>query len=324
MGMGRNILYLSGIFITLVVFSPGSKSTDGGNRILVKIDATDVQVTCSIDTDGLPLKNFAWFECPNMEQMKECRKDRDKYRKAWIKNRTVINHYPNKYKLSVDRTLSILKISPKYDGTVFLCIGEIEYHEALENTTIIQIIKEKPVIKIKSPQPSSVIEGSTLHLNCVATGFPRPRVTWVRIRDGQVLQNRTNDEATSLVRNFTKCDEGEYRCTAKNRLGSDNYTLQVIVIGKIPSSEAPDPSDSSPSGGSSKVGFGTAIKNPIILSLIIALSMICVILSYMLLKRKCKDVQIGRKFRNACGRMCRWRRRVYVVSDKELENKAAP
>ena len=94
-------------------------------------------------------------------------------------------------------------------------------------------LSEKPVIKIKSPQPSSVIEGSTLYLDCVATGFPRPRVTWVRIRDGQVLQNRTNDEATSLVRNFTKCDEGEYRCTAKNRLGSDNYILQVIVIGEF-------------------------------------------------------------------------------------------
>nr|XP_058952992.1 immunoglobulin superfamily member 10-like [Pocillopora verrucosa] len=259
-----------------------------------------------------------------MEQMKQCRKDRDKYRKAWIKNRTVINHYPEEYKLSVNRTLSVLKMSPKYDGAVFLCIGEIEHHEALENTTIIQIIKEKPVIKIKSQKPSSVIEGSTLYLNCVATGFPRPRVTWVRIRDGQVLQNRTNDEATSLVRNFTKCDEGEYRCTAKNRLESDNYILQVIVINKIPSSEAPDPSDSPPSGGCSKVGFGTAIKNPIILSLIIALSMICVILSNMLLKRKCKDAQIGRKFRNACGRMCRWRRTVYVVSDTELENKAAP
>ena len=72
------------------------------------------------------------------------------------------------------------------------------------------------------------------------------------------------------------------------------------------------------------MGFGTAIKNPIILSLIIALSMICVILSYMLLKRKCKDAQIGREFRNACGRMCRWRRTVHVISDIELENKAAP
>lgn len=132
--MGHYNLFLSVIFTTLVALSTGSKSTDGGNRILVKIDATDVQVTCSIDTDGLPLKNFAWFECPNMEQMKECREDRDKYRKAWIKNGTVINDNPDDYKLSEDRTLSILKISPKYDGAVFLCIGEIEYHEALENT----------------------------------------------------------------------------------------------------------------------------------------------------------------------------------------------
>ena len=78
-------------------------------------------------------------------------------------------------------------------------------------------------------------------------------------------------------------------------------------------------------GGCSKeVGFGTAIKNPIILSLIIALSVSCVILSFMLLKRKCKDAKIRRKFRNVCGQMCRWKRTVSVISNTELENKAAP
>ena len=129
--------------------STGSKNTDAGNRILVKIDATDVQVTCSINTDGLPLKYFAWFECPNIEQMEQCRNDRDKYRKAWIKNRTVIDHDSEEFKLSVNRTLSILKMSPKYDGAVFLCIGEIEHHEALENTTIIQIIKGRIIFPLK-------------------------------------------------------------------------------------------------------------------------------------------------------------------------------
>ena len=84
-----------------------------------------------------------------MEQMKQCRKYRDKYRKAWIKNKTVINHYPEEYKLSVNRALIILKMSPKYDRAVFLCIGEIEYHEALENTTIIQIIKGRIIFPLK-------------------------------------------------------------------------------------------------------------------------------------------------------------------------------
>ena len=134
------------------------------------------------------------------------------------------------YKIIINYHLVSMRVFRQVPQTFELCYT---------NQVIIKIpqlfvfLSEKPVIKIKSPQPSSVIEGSTLYLDCVATGFPRPRVTWVRIRDGQVLQNRTNDEATSLGRNFTKCDEGEYRCTTKNRLGSDNYILKVIVIGEF-------------------------------------------------------------------------------------------
>ena len=53
-----------------------------------------------------------------------------------------------------------------------------------------------------------------------------------RLPGMQMLQNRTNDEATSLERrNFTKDDEGVYICTAKNPLGSDSYEVQVTVIG---------------------------------------------------------------------------------------------
>ena len=98
------------------------------------------------------------------------------------------------YKIVINYHLVSMRVFRQVPQTFELCYT---------NQVIIKIpqlfvfLSEKPVIKIKSPQPSSVIEGSTLYLDCVATGFPRPRVTWVRIRDGQVLQNRTNDEATS-------------------------------------------------------------------------------------------------------------------------------
>ena len=134
------------------------------------------------------------------------------------------------YKIVINYHLVSMRVFRQVPQTFELCYTN---QVIIKLPQLFVFLSEKPVIKIKSPQPSSVIEGSTLYLDCVATGFPRPRVTWVRIRDGQVLQNRTNDEATSLVRNFTKCDEGEYRCTAKNRLGSENYTLQVIVIGEF-------------------------------------------------------------------------------------------
>ena len=73
-----------------------------------------------------------------------------------------------------------------------------------------------------------------LHLDCKATGFPSPRVIWFRIPDMQMLQNRTNEEVTSLVRrNMTKDDEGEYICAAENPLGSVSYRVQVNVIGEF-------------------------------------------------------------------------------------------
>lgn len=95
-------------------------------------------------------------------------------------------------------------------------------------------MSERPKIRITSPQPFLVVEGMNLHLDCEAIGFPCPRVIWFRLPGMQMLQNRTNDEATSLERrNITKDDEGVYICTAKNPLGRDSYEVQVTVIGEF-------------------------------------------------------------------------------------------
>ena len=95
-------------------------------------------------------------------------------------------------------------------------------------------MSERPKIRITSPQAFLVVEGMNLHLDCEAIGFPSPRVIWFRLPGMQMLQNRTNDEATSLERrNITKDDEGAYICTAKNPLGSDSYEVQVTVIGEF-------------------------------------------------------------------------------------------
>ena len=95
-------------------------------------------------------------------------------------------------------------------------------------------MSERPKIRITSPQAFLVVEGMNLHLDCEAIGFPCPRVIWFRLPGMQMLQNRTNDEATSLERkNITKDDEGVYICTAKNPLGSDSYEVQVTVIGEF-------------------------------------------------------------------------------------------
>lgn len=208
--------------------SEGIDNDDAENQIVVENDARDVQIHCLINTDGLPLSDLGLYLCPTMAQ---CRNDRDSYIISRIESRSVYNYYPKQYKLSLNGTLTVTKMSSKHDGMVVWCIGKVRHHGVRENTTVIQIARERPTIRVKRPQLFSVVNGMTLHLDCEATGFPPPQVIWFRIRDRKVLLNQTNDEATSLVRrNVTKDDEGGYNCTATNLLGSDRYEVQVNVI----------------------------------------------------------------------------------------------
>ncbi|PFX28975.1 Inactive tyrosine-protein kinase 7 [Stylophora pistillata] len=229
MGLRSFLLCISPLQLTTSPKSTGIDNDDAENQIVVENDARDVQIHCLINTDGLPLSDLGLYLCPTMAQ---CRNDRDSYIISRIESRSVYNYYPKQYKLSLNGTLTVTKMSSKHDGMVVWCIGKVRHHGVRENTTVIQIARERPTIRIKSPQLFSVVKGMTLHLDCEANGFPTPQVIWFRTRDRKVLLNRTNDEATSLVRrNVTKDDEGGYNCTATNLLGSDRYEVQVNVIG---------------------------------------------------------------------------------------------
>ena len=70
-----------------------------------------------------------------------------------------------------------------------------------------------------------------LNLDCKATGFPLPLVTW--FRGNQVLLNQSNSDTSLVRRNLTNADAGIYMCKAENPVGNDNYTVEVNVIGEF-------------------------------------------------------------------------------------------
>ncbi|CAH3150342.1 unnamed protein product, partial [Pocillopora meandrina] len=211
----------------------GSDINNAENKIVVENNAKDVGIHCVINRDDLPQSDSeskGLYMCPTMRQCRD--ESRDRFIIARIENNTIFNYYPKEYKVSMNGTLTVRKMSSKYDGMVVWCILMVPLIGAGENTTVIQIAKERPKLNINSPQLFAVVQGMTLHLDFDATGYPSPRVIW--FRDEQVLQNRSIEESTSLVlRNVTKNDEGKYNCTATNLLGSDSYEVQVNVIGEF-------------------------------------------------------------------------------------------
>lgn len=75
--------------------------------------------------------------------------------------------------------------------------------------------------------------GSSVRLKCVASGHPRPDITWMK--DDQTLTRPEASEHrkkkwTLSLKNLRPEDSGKYTCRVSNRAGAINATYKVDVI----------------------------------------------------------------------------------------------
>ncbi|KAK5927740.1 hypothetical protein CgunFtcFv8_012866 [Champsocephalus gunnari] len=93
--------------------------------------------------------------------------------------------------------------------------------------------ERKPTFLIP-PGPSSskmVLRGQVLEMECIAEGLPTPEVSWIKV-SGDLPAKRTfflHYQKTLRIVNVSESDAGDYRCTARNRLGSVHHTIKVNV-----------------------------------------------------------------------------------------------
>uniref|UniRef100_A0A667Y219 Neural cell adhesion molecule L1 n=1 Tax=Myripristis murdjan TaxID=586833 RepID=A0A667Y219_9TELE len=76
-----------------------------------------------------------------------------------------------------------------------------------------------------------VLRGETLELECIAEGLPTPEISWSK-ESGELPSNRMslkNFQKTLEIRDVTEADAGDYRCVAKNSLGSVHHIIKVTV-----------------------------------------------------------------------------------------------
>ncbi|ETE69258.1 hypothetical protein L345_04938, partial [Ophiophagus hannah] len=136
-------------------------------------------------------------------------------------------------------TLYIRHVLPKDSGS-YECIAA-NMVGAVRRTVQLQVKKQSTNAKItgSSPQRTDVTYGSTLRLNCSASGDPWPWILWrlpsKRMVDSlQSLDTRIKvlGNGTLVIHSVTDKDAGDYLCMARNKIGDDYVVLKVNVMMK--------------------------------------------------------------------------------------------
>jgi len=191
---------------------------DVPSKITAKI-GEDLKIQCKMNYS---LTFFAWYFCqsdytsPTAEWKIVVKVDHS------IKN---ITGNQSKFALDPDGSLILKDIQEKNDHNWCRCFYKERFVGLHHRSTIIVVFQE-PVF-ITSDKEYKVIENMPLVMFSDVVGYPSPWVVW--IRNGQVLQNKSNGPNYLLRRHATIEDAGNYTCMAGNFAGVTNFTYQLII-----------------------------------------------------------------------------------------------
>ncbi len=145
---------------------------------------------------------------------------------------------------------SIFRFHHRFDGTLVIrdpSLSEIGRYRCVgrnsagyvERTVTLES-NRKPEITNKYSSLVSIINGENLHLNCLSSGQPLPKLTWT-LPNGVILTRPQTTGRYSVLNNGTLTvqrtsvyDRGMYLCQTTNEHGSSSLSVSVIVIAYPP------------------------------------------------------------------------------------------
>ncbi|KAK7922045.1 hypothetical protein WMY93_008947 [Mugilogobius chulae] len=145
-------------------------------------------------------------------------------------------------------TLRILQLT-ETDGGSYTCVFNRPNGEEVEMFQV-EVLMTPPRIEHVRTAQTRVPYGENFQVDCVVSGLPDPEVSW-SLPDGTLINNALQSDdsgsrqrryviftnGTLLLHQIDKQDEGDYTCTAKNKLGTDERKVSVKVGPNAPADQ---------------------------------------------------------------------------------------
>ncbi|XP_028286319.1 neuronal cell adhesion molecule-like isoform X7 [Parambassis ranga] len=123
----------------------------------------------------------------------------------------------------------------------YICYARFPHTQTIQQKQpiVVKVLNQAPVddrrptflIPTGTSSSKTVLRGHTLEMECIAEGLPTPEIAWTKM-SGDLPANRISFlhyNKTLRIVNVSESDAGDYRCTAKNQLGSVHHTIHVSV-----------------------------------------------------------------------------------------------
>ncbi|KAM6182436.1 muscle, skeletal receptor tyrosine-protein kinase isoform 6-T6 [Erethizon dorsatum] len=149
---------------------------------------------------------------------------------SWTRNKILIKLFDTRYSIRENgQLLTILSVEDSDDG-IYCCIANNGVGGAAESCGALQV-KMKPKIT-RPPISVKIIEGLKAVLPCTTMGNPKPSVSWIK-GDSALRENpriAVLESGSLRIHNVQKEDAGQYRCVAKNSLGTAYSKLVKLEV----------------------------------------------------------------------------------------------
>uniref|UniRef100_A0A7M4ES80 Neuronal cell adhesion molecule n=1 Tax=Crocodylus porosus TaxID=8502 RepID=A0A7M4ES80_CROPO len=132
-------------------------------------------------------------------------------------------------------------VRPEDTREDYICYARFNHTQTIQQKQPISVkvfstksvTERRPNLLTPAGSTSTKVElrGNTLLLECIAGGVPTPVIRWIK-EGGELPANRTfseNFKKTLKIIDVSEADAGNYKCVARNVLGSVHHTITVTV-----------------------------------------------------------------------------------------------
>ncbi|KAM6424849.1 neuronal cell adhesion molecule isoform 6-T6 [Rhynochetos jubatus] len=132
-------------------------------------------------------------------------------------------------------------VQPEDTREDYICYARFNHTQTIQQKQPISVkvfstkpvTERQPILLTPTGSTSTKVElrGNVLLLECIAAGLPTPVIRWIK-EGGELPANRTffeNFKKTLKIIDVSEADSGNYKCIARNILGSAHHVISVTV-----------------------------------------------------------------------------------------------